>query len=142
MAHSSALVSSRDIGVSPLSVRVRTLSRLRIGPGVRVICLGCASAAVRCRNRSTSRVRSGVRIVTGAARCRAIRTVGCLFPTIRSGGRVIVRRRIMITIASVICAAVRRRVRIVVTPVTVWRPPIAAPISKNCSRGSTQDKRT
>src|SRR4029077_20058335 len=47
----------------------------------------------------------------------------------------------MITITSVIRATVRCRVGVVVTPVTVWRPPIAAPIGKDRACSRTQYER-
>src|SRR4029077_3320909 len=55
--------------------------------------------------------------------------------------RIIVRRWVMITITSVIRATVRSRVGVVVTPATVWRPPIAASIGKDRACSRTQYER-
>ena len=140
MAHGSALVSSRHIGTTPLSVRARTLSGLSIGAGVRVICLCCASTPIRSRNPAASRISAGVRIVTGTARRRSVRPISSLFPSVSSRRRVIVRRWIMITVAPVIRATVCPRVGIVVATITIWWPPIATPIGKNRSRGSAQNE--
>src|SRR6478672_3365889 len=50
VAHGGTLVSSRDVGAAPLSVRTGSLSGLSIGAGVRIIRLSCASAPIRRRN--------------------------------------------------------------------------------------------
>src|SRR6476469_2354365 len=50
VAHGGTLVSSRDVGATPLSVRARSLPGLSIGAGVRIVRLSCASAPIRRRN--------------------------------------------------------------------------------------------
>lgn len=139
MARGRALVSARYIRAAPLGCGTRPLSRLRIGAGVWIIRLCCTSGAVRRRNSTAPRVRSRVRIVTSSPTRGSIRTISTPMPAIGSRVVVIVRCAVVITVA-IVSATVCRGVGVVVTCVTVWRPPVATPISKDRARRRAEDE--
>src|SRR3982750_3785195 len=74
---------------APISVDIRTLARLRIGAGARVVSLSGRARTVRPIGRSSSRIGAGTGIVSGAHADAAVRTIGAVAAAVCSGVRVI-----------------------------------------------------